>query len=78
MKYAELDKHFTAPKIISPFYSYTKLPRKLKKKCKKWLSKNYLTTDDLNVNKQLWFLLEITNNNYKRFIIKEVIKRDKF
>lgn len=32
MHYDYLQKHFTAPKIISPFYENKRIPRKLKKK----------------------------------------------
>ena len=76
MNYEDLDKHFTKPKIISPFYRYKKVPRKLKKKCKKWLEQNYLTTEGLSINQQLWYLLELTNPNYKRFIIKQIIEHE--
>ena len=63
--YEDLDKHFKAPKDLNtkPFYSYKRLPRKLKKSFKKQLIYNY------NINEMLWCYMEI---NHKRFIIKKI------
>jgi len=70
--YENLDKYFTAPKIISPFYSYkesSKIPRKFKKKWKNILGLKFNT-----LNQNLWYILEFTNPNYKRFLIKQLVK----
>jgi len=71
MKYEDLEKHFTAPKVISPFYNYKRVPRKFKKKWKYIFDNPYL-----DINQKLWYILEFTNPDYKRFIIKQIIKND--
>jgi len=68
--YENLDKCFTAPKVISPFFNYekgTRVPRKFKKKWKHILN---LKFNDFNQN--LWCILGYTNPNYKRFLIKRI------
>jgi hypothetical protein len=68
--YEKLDKCFTAPKVISSFFTYKKgnrVPRKFKKKWKHILDFKF---NDLNQN--LWYILEYTNPNYKRFLIKRI------
>lgn len=68
--YEELNRCFTAPKVISPFFAYkkgTRLPRKFKKKWKHILNVNFCT-----LNQKLWWILEYTNSNYKRFLIKRI------
>jgi hypothetical protein len=67
IKYDNLEKYFTRPKQLSPFYNYKKVPRKLKKKYK-----NIFQDKLLNINQQLWCILELTNPNYKRFLIKKL------
>ena len=71
-KYNDLEKHFTAPKIISPFYQYKKVQRKLKKKYKWMFNKKY---NYLEIGQKLWWILEFENMDYKRFIIKKVIEK---
>ncbi len=63
----ELDKHFTAPKHLNkrPFYSYKRLPRKLKKKLKK------VPYCD-NLNQAMWYSME---ENYRRFLIKKLVEQ---
>jgi hypothetical protein len=69
MNYEELNKSFTAPEIISPFYSVKKIPRKLKKRAKKFCSIHWY---GLHNNQRLWYYLEKKNPNYKRFLIKKI------
>jgi hypothetical protein len=71
MKYEDLEKHFIAPKTISPFYNCKRVPRKFKKK---W--KHILDDECLDLNQKLWYILELTNPNYKRFLIKQIIKNN--
>ena len=69
--YEDLDRYFTTPKVISPFYSYKKndrVPRKFKKKWKKILDLKFNT-----LNQNLWYILEFKNPNYKRFLIKKIV-----
>lgn len=72
--YLNLEKYFTAPKIASPFYKNdVKIPRKLKKKVKKFCG----TSWEGNTNcERLWYYMEKSNPDYKRFLIKEVIRKD--
>ena len=75
MKYSELDKHFTEPnRAISPFYGETKIPRKLKKKVKNFCGIHY---DGLTNGQRLWYYLEKSNPNYKRFLIKRICENYK-
>ena len=69
MDYTDLDKHFTAPEIISPFYVDIRIPRKLKKKVKAWCG---ISWGGLNNREALWYYLESSNPNYKRFLIKKM------
>lgn len=78
-KYEDLDRHFTAPKVISPFYRYKRIPRKLKKQIKgrgrnifnkKVTFRELYNGDDINTI--LWYTLEGRNVDYKRFIIKKI------
>ena len=59
---------YTAPKIISPFYNYSRIPRKLKKKI-------HLDRKYLDINQLLWWYLEFTNPNYKRFLLNELANK---
>ena len=71
--YEDLDKYFTAPKRISPFYlNNKKVPRKFKKKWKKILSLKFNTLDQ-----NLWYILEYRNMDYKRFLIKKLLNNYK-
>jgi len=72
--FEDLDKHFTAPKIISPFFNCKRVPRKFKKKYSNILQGyrfSYLT-----LNQKLWYILGLTNPNYRDFLIKQVIIRE--
>ena len=71
LKYEDLEKHFTAPKVIS--YNYKRVPRKFKKKWKHILQGDRY--DFLDLNQKLWYILEFTNPNYKRFLIKQIITK---
>lgn len=69
MLYSELDKHFTAPSNISPFYKGRRIPRKLKKKVKRFCGIHW---NGLTNGQRLWYYLEKSNPNYKRFLIKQI------
>lgn len=69
MKYSELNKHFTPPAKISPFYEKVRIPRKLKKKVKKFCR---LSWENLDNGQKLWYYLEKSNPNYKKFLIKQI------
>jgi len=74
MTYKELDKHFTTPKDfgIGPMYKdIIRIPRKLKKKVKLSCGIHWkLCTNE----QRLWVYLGDNNNDYKRFIIKQICK----
>ena len=74
----ELDKHFTLPKgIISPFYKGgIKIPRKLKKKIKSYFWEK-VHWKNLTNAQRLWSYLGISNPNYKWFLIKKILEKDK-
>lgn len=66
----DLDRFFTAPNTISPFYcDGIKIPRKLKKKVKLFC---WVHWDGLTNRQRLWHYLEKNHNSYKRFLIKKV------
>ena len=68
----DLEKHFTAPKIISPFYGDNiKIPRKLKKKVKCFCGVHW---EGLTDGQRLWYYLDKQNNDYKRYLIKQVCR----
>ena len=68
--YENLEKHFTSPKRISPFYDdNVKIPRKLKKKVKMFCDVHW---DGLTNGQRLWYYLEKQNNDYKRYLIKMI------
>ena len=64
--YEQLEKHFTAPKQIS--FNCKRVPRKFKKKWKQILSQ------DRGLNQNLWYIRYISNNDYARFLIKQITK----
>jgi hypothetical protein len=70
--YDELEKHFTSPKVISSFFNYKRVPRKLKKKHIEILSGSRYSF--LDENQKLWYILGLVNPNYKRFLIKQITK----
>lgn len=68
--YENLEKHFTAPKTISPFYNdKIKIPRKLKKKVKMFCDVHW---DSLTNGQRLWCYMESSNPDYKRYLIKMI------
>ena len=68
--YNELDKHFTAPKRLSPFFDeHEKIPRKLKKRVKGACGVQY---NGISNGKRLWYALNKTNHDYTRFLIKKI------
>lgn len=69
MEYHNLDKHFTAPETISPFYGEIRVPRKLKKKVKQWCRLSWKGNSNAA---RLWYYMEKSNPNYKRFLIKQI------
>lgn len=70
IEYKDLDNYFILPKVIG-YDSYIKLPRKLKKKVKKFCGCNW---KGLTNGQRLWWYLE-TNKDYKRFLEKQLLKR---
>ncbi len=75
IQYNDLDKHFAAPKKLSPFFNCNRVPRKFKKKWKHILYSDRYNYMDLN--QKLWYIMEFTNLDYKRFLIKKIIENDK-
>lgn len=72
--YKDLDKHFTAPKRLSPFYpKNVRIPRKLKKKVKAWCGEK--SFEGLTNGETLWYYMEKHNNDYKRFLIKRICQQ---
>jgi len=71
--YKDLDKHFTLPKVISPFYGDIRIPRKLKKKIKAYVGVHWTTCSN---GQRLWEFMESSNPDYKRFLIKEMCRRE--
>lgn len=70
--YEDLEKHFIFPKGRGVFYNDNiKISRKLKKKVKLFCGIHY---KGLTNGQRLWHYMEKSNNNYKRFLIKTVIK----
>jgi hypothetical protein len=67
--YQNLENHFTVPKRISPFYGDIKIPRKLKKKVKSFCGVHWKM---LSNGQRLWYYLGNQNNDYKRFLIKQI------
>jgi len=61
--------NFIAPKQLSPFYNYTRIPRKKKKKYKLLLNKYPFLT----LNEKLWYILGETNKPYRDFLIKTIV-----
>jgi len=70
--YENLEKHFTAPKVLSPHSDYKRVPRKFKKKWKHILQGDRYNYLDLN--QKLWYILGLENSDYKRFLIKQICK----
>ena len=69
--YKDLNKHFTTPKIISPAYpANIHIPRKLKKQIKSFCGVHWSGLDNAS---RLWYYLEKSNPNYKRFLISQIV-----
>lgn len=65
-----LEKHFTAPNTISPFYvNVIRIPRKLKKQVKKFCGVHWVR---LTNEQRLWHYMEKQNKAYKAFLIGEI------
>lgn len=74
IKYEDLEKHFIAPKVISPFFkNVSRVPRKFKKKWKHILYGDRY--DFLNLGQKLWYIQSLTNPNYNRFLIKQLCEQ---
>jgi len=74
--YGELDKYFIAPKRISPFCAENiRIPRRLKKKVKQFC---WVFWYGLTNGQRLWYYMEESNQDYKRFLIKKVIGKDAY
>lgn len=73
MKYEDLDKHFTLPKVIS--FSDNKIPRKLKKKVRVFCSVHWKS---LSNGQRMWYYLGKSNPRYRTFLIKKICDYDRF
>lgn len=60
---------FIAPKKLSPFYSVNRISRKLKKKVKEFNGIHFSTKTH---NENMWYYLDCTNEQYKRFLISQL------
>jgi hypothetical protein len=69
--YEELEKHFTAPKTIG--FNYKRVPRKFKKKWKHILQGERYNF--LELGQKLWYIQHLTNEDYNRFLIKQICKK---
>jgi hypothetical protein len=69
--YKDLENHFTLRKYpISPFYEDgIRIPRKLKKKVKKFCGTSWIGNDNAS---RLWYYMEKNNKDYKRYLIKQI------
>lgn len=71
-EYEDLEKHFTAPIILSPVYpDNIKLPRKLKKKVKHYCWIHWV---GLTNTQRLCYYMDKSNPDYKSFLIKQICK----
>lgn len=70
-----MSQKFFEPKVISPFYNYVRMPRKLKKKINKMLINKTLHDNDINV--KMWYCLSYTNIEYRNFIISKICQNGK-
>jgi hypothetical protein len=71
-KEIDLSKSFTKPKNWIPgkqsfFDHYKRIPRKLKKRAKRFSNKK--CDDTLDLGNKLWYLQHLENPNYNRFLI---------
>lgn len=77
--YEELDKHFTSAKTFVSSNNI-RLPRKRKKSLNKIIDSLQWPLPQLvrkyPLDTKLWFMMEYTHPNYKRFLIKQVCKSE--
>jgi hypothetical protein len=64
-----MNKEFTLPKRISPFYGNIRIPRRLKKKVKAWCDIHW---NNLTNGQRLWYYLGHSNNAYKEYLINQI------
>jgi len=73
-RYDDLGKYYTVPKRLSPFYvDDVRIPRKLKKKVKSFCGIQY---ERLSNAQRLWYYMEESNPNYRRFLIKMITMKN--
>jgi hypothetical protein len=74
IKYENLNNHFTLNKKgLSNFSRYNKVPRKLKKKIRNFCGIFY---NSLEPKQRLWWYMEKSKPDYKRFLIKKICDDD--
>lgn len=71
MKYK--NKNFQIPKNIRIYSDVKKIPRKLKKKIKKFAGCHY---SDLDNNGKMWYYLEHKNRDYRDFLIFLILENE--
>lgn len=72
IRYEDLENHFILPsRVVAPFYGEISIPRKLKKKVKKFC---WVHWDGLTNGQRLWYYMEKKCPDYKRFLIKQMCK----
>lgn len=71
MKFEDLEKRFTSPVVLGNYYESTRIPRKLKKKVKKYCGVHWNNPTN---GQRLWYYLDKINPDFKRFLIKLVCK----
>jgi len=67
------NKEFQIPKNIRIYSDVKKIPRKLKKKIKKFSGCHY---QDLDNNGKMWYYLEHKNKDYRDFLIFLVLENE--
>ena len=73
LHYHDIERHFTAPCVISPFYADSiRIPRKLKKKAKAFCGCHWSI---LTNAQRLWWYLDGVNPNYKTFLVKQICSK---
>lgn len=72
MDYSTIEKHFTLPNAFPNFNQHKRVPRKFKKRWKHILQAERYS--HLTLGQKLWYIQHLTNRNYNRFLIKNVIQ----
>ena len=73
IKYENLEKHFTAPKVLSPFYKDgIRIPRNLKPKVKDFCGGYW---NGLDNGQRMWYYMEKVKPDFKRFLIKKMCEK---